>query len=83
MKNELTAIEDMTIEQRLIFDMYCDLECALINEYEIMESDNVSEHLKESVAKWSTRVYELGLIDAYLHGQAQKMAAGDGSWINS
>jgi hypothetical protein len=77
------AIEDMNPEERLLFDMYCDLEYALVQEYDLMDSDNVSSHLQEAVGRWSKVVWVMGLIDDYLYGQAQKMAAADESWVNS
>ncbi len=78
-----TAIEDMNELERMLFNMYADLEYALVQEYDLMDADNVSSHLKEAVDRWSTEVYRLGLIDSYLYGQAQKMAASDDSWVNS
>jgi len=77
------AIEDMNPEERLLFDMYCDLEYALVQEYDLMDSDNVSSHLREAVDRWSRVVWVMGLIDDYLYGQAQKMAAADESWVSS
>jgi hypothetical protein len=77
------AIEDMTVPERMLFDMYCDLEYALIQEYDMYDPENASAHLRESVDRWSTEVYRLGLIDDYLYGQAQKMAAADESWVSS
>lgn len=76
-------IEEMTVEERRLFDIYADLEWALAEEYELMDADNVSGHLKGAVGSWSTVLHGLGLIDDYLHGQAQKMAKGDDSWVNS
>ena len=76
-------IEKMNKTQHTIFSMYADLEWALAQEYELMDADNVSDHLKEAVGRWSTEVWRMGLIDDYLYGQAQKMANGDDSWVNS
>jgi hypothetical protein len=78
-----TAIEDMTEYERLLFDMYCDLEYALIQEYDMYDPENASAHLRKSVARWSRVVWVMGLIDDYLYGQAQKMAAADESWVSS
>ena len=78
-----TAIEDMTEYERLLFDMYCDLEYALVLEYEHCDADNISSHLREAVDRWSRIVWVMGLIDDYLYGQAQKMAAADESWVSS
>ena len=78
------AIQDMTEQETMLFNLYVDLEYALVQEYEHMvDTDNVSEHLKSAVGEWSTKIYKLGLIDDYLYGQAQKMAHGDDSWVNS
>ena len=76
-------IENMTTEERRLFDMYADLEWALAQEYELMGADNASDHLKDAVSRWSTVIHDLGLIDDYLYSQAQKMADGDDSWPNS
>jgi hypothetical protein len=78
-----TAIEDMNELERMLFNMYADLEYALVQEYDLMDADNVSDHLKEAVKRWSRVVWAMGLIDDYLYGQAQKMAASDESWVNS
>jgi hypothetical protein len=75
--------EEMTELERRLFDMYCDLEYALVQEYDLMDSDNVSSHLREAVDRWSRVVWVMGLIDDYLYGQAQKMAAADESWVSS
>ncbi len=75
--------DDMTVAERMLFNMYADLEYALVQEYDLMDADNVSSHLKRAVDRWSTEVHRLGLIDSYLYSQAQKMAAGDDSWVNS
>ena len=76
-------IEDMTTEERRLFDLYVDLEYALAREYELMDADSVSDHLKDAVGHWSDVLHGLGLVDDYLYGQAQKMASGDDSWPNS
>jgi hypothetical protein len=78
------AIENMTELERALFDMYCDLEYALTQEYDMYDDiDTVSKHLRDAVGTWSTQLHGLGLLDTYLWGQAQKMAAGDESWVNS
>lgn len=76
-------LKDMTEQETMLFSLYADLECALTEEYELMDADNVSGHLKGAVGHWSTVLHGLGLLDDYLHGQAQKMAKGDDSWVNS
>lgn len=77
------AIQDMTDQETMLFSLYADLEYALVQEYEHMDADNVSSHLKTAVGEWSDRLHQLGLIDYYLYSQAQKMANGDDSWLNS
>ena len=76
-------IKDMTPHERIIFDMYCDLEYTLVLEYEHNDVENISDQLKDAVYRWSTTVHTMGLIDDYLRDQAYKMAKGDDSWINS
>ena len=76
-------LKDMTEQETMLFSLYADLEWALAQEYELMDADNVSDHLKEAVGRWSAEVWRMGLIDDYLYGQAQKMANGDDSWVNS
>jgi hypothetical protein len=75
--------EEMTEIERRLFDMYCDLEWALAEEYEHNDAENVSKHLRDSVGKWSLWLRELGLLDQYYYSQAQLMAAGQDSWVNS
>ena len=77
------AIQDMTDQETMLYSLYTDLEYALVQEYEHMDGDNVSSHLKTAVGEWSDRLHRLGLLDDYYHGQAQKMADGDGSWANN
>jgi hypothetical protein len=76
-------IEDMDETERIIFDMYCDLEYALVQEYDLMDADNVSDHLKDAVKRWSKVVWVMDLIDTYLYEQAQKMADSDDSWVTT
>lgn len=78
------ALQDMTDQETMLFSLYADLEYALVQEYEHMvDADSISSHLKTAVGEWSDRLHQLGLIDDYLYGQAQKMADGDDSWVNN
>ena len=78
----VVEIKDMTTAQRELFDIYCDLEYALVNEYDHVPEEGISGHLKTAVGSWSQVLYNKGLLDTYLYNQAQKMASGDGSWGN-
>jgi len=73
-------LEDMTDQETMLYSLYTDLEYALVQEYEHMDADNVSSHLKDAVGQWSDRLHDLGLLDDHYYGQAQKMANGDDSW---
>ena len=70
--------EEMNDMERMLFDLYADLEYAIVQEYDMMDAENVSVHLKGAVKVWSTTLHELGLLGDFYHEQAQKMA--DGTW---
>jgi len=76
-------IKDMTGIERVVFDMYCDLEYALVLEYEHGKPENISKQLMDAVYRWSVTTHTMGLIDDDMYNQAQKMAKGDNSWVNS
>ena len=77
-------LKDMTEQETMLFSLYADLEYALVQEYEhIPDADGISEHLRKTVGWWSSQLHDLGLLGTYHYENAQKMADGDDSWVNS
>jgi len=76
-------LKDMTEQETMLFSLYADLEYALVQEYEHMDIENISSHLRKTVGWWSSQLRDLGLLNDHDYGQAQKMADGDDSWVNS
>ena len=74
-------LKDMTEQETMLFSLYTDLEYALVQEYEHMDVDNISSHLRKTVGWWSDTLHDLGLLDDHYYDQAQKMANGDDSWL--
>ena len=76
-------LKDMTEQETMLFSLYADLEYALVQEYEHMDVENISFHLRKTVGWWSSQLHDLGLLNDRDYDQAQKMAYGDDSWVNS
>ena len=76
-------LKDMTEQETMLFSLYADLEYALVQEYEHMDVENISSHLRKTVGWWSSKLHDLGLLNDHDYDQAQKMADGDDSWLNS
>jgi hypothetical protein len=76
-------LKEMTEQETMLFSLYADLEYALVQEYEHMDVENISSHLRKTVGWWSSQLHDLGLLGDHDYDQAQKMADGDDSWVNS